>query len=1311
MSDIDVEIFNTNSEFFINDSKETEIEIVDNSIEIEISGLKTLKRFIGLEDTPLYYEDGKFFRVEGNKIVYADIQWKDITGDMSENEALLEEVKELVQDASLEFVNTEIQKHNEDVFAHGDIRQSVTDVSDTLNSKIDSSTNDLKQQINSLNSDINTSKNDIVGLKQKDDTLQEQIDSINSSIGTDIANKLHLLQQEVDENYIELNSNKVNKEVGKGLSSNDLTDDLLNQIEANTLYRHNHDNKDILDLTNASYTREDKTKLDNIEDGAQVNTVTSVNGQIGDVYIPQLEQIQSDWKSVNPESKAYILNKPTKLSDFENDVEYITKDVDNLTNYTQTGVINNLLFKKVDKEVGKGLSANDFTDELLQKLESIEEGAEKNIVTSINGKIGDVYLRFFTLDDDQIITGQNTFLNDVIIGNIDNPQSLNLTGNSNILGDLNIEGNIIQNGEQYETHAQKVYSTNDYITLRDGAVSGLIPGNYSGLEFKLYDGINNGRLVIDNSGTARVGDIGDEQPLLTRDETTNLTDKGVLIWDAENYKAKTSTEYSKTEEFAPVAFSAEYGDLKNVPTKLSQFEDDITPVIQENINVIENNIEDITDSLNDKASINLDNLSENGNEKLATSLMYETGNVSSDEKGYEQLEEMNRSTFDLSKFTVVGSPTITNDGVASGFTITGWNVKTPKLPVNSANIIKNEFEYTWNGETFNGSVWVYRMLTSNGLNIMQATMGTTTGQLGFYTTYGGSAHYGLMNCVLKQGASNKFIITIEQNIGVKIDWYENGVFKNTITRADLLNFDDTTCCLFGSITGQTLPYSSFDLKFIKITVDGKEVFNGNKTGLDVIKEDNYTIVGNPSISESGVISNLSTSNFVRTENINLDNANSWVCETNYLHAKPDTSISNGNQRIFAYGNNQFILQANSSNRIVIVLSNSSSGDIANTALTNTLTVGQTYKIKFVFTGNEYALYIDGVKIWSLSSTTKIGNAPRFYFFCGETYAPSLGTQDLNSPKIYVDGNLIYQPCLKIPYNVSKTGSKIVPAYARTRVIDLYEQEGQAKYYTIDEENKNFTLPMGEIYGMLGDKGSGSNVIVDDITIVKDEKDTISTKAVLNDNSLPELKGIKTWVGTLEEYNSIETKDYNTLYYITDDKGSGGSTVSVDIATTDKAGIVKPDGETIIITEDGTISSIGGEHIDTSKFATKDELFSGNYNDLTGLPVLSPVSFSGSYNDLSDKPKEYSLPVASTSVLGGVKIDGSTITINNGTISSKQYTLPTASTSTLGGVKVDGTSIKINANGIISASIDTSAFATKEELNTALGNIEALLQEI
>ena len=59
-------------------------------------------------------------------------------------------------------------------------------------------------------------------------------------------------------------------------------------------------------------------------------------------------------------------------------------------------------------------------------------------------------------------------------------------------------------------------------------------------------------------------------------------------------------------------------------------------------------------------------------------------------------------------------------------------------------------------------------------------------------------------------------------------------------------------------------------------------------------------------------------------------------------------------------------------------------------------------------------------------------------------------------------------------------------------------------------------------------------------------------------------------------------------------------------------------------------------------------------------------------------------VGAGGTLGGVKVDGSTISINGSGVISSTYTLPTANTSVLGGVKIDGSTITINGSGVISA---------------------------
>jgi len=115
---------------------------------------------------------------------------------------------------------------------------------------------------------------------------------------------------------------KVDKEVGKGLSTND-------------------------------YTTTEKNKLEGIEAGAEVN-------------------VNADWNATSGDAE--ILNKPTIPS------------IDGLATVIYVDQQDAL---KVDKEIGKGLSTNDFTDTLKTKLDGIQEGAEVNVNADWNATSGD----------------------------------------------------------------------------------------------------------------------------------------------------------------------------------------------------------------------------------------------------------------------------------------------------------------------------------------------------------------------------------------------------------------------------------------------------------------------------------------------------------------------------------------------------------------------------------------------------------------------------------------------------------------------------------------------------------------------------------------------------------------------------------------------------------------------------------------------------------------------------------------------------------------------------------------------------------
>jgi hypothetical protein len=101
------------------------------------------------------------------------------------------------------------------------------------------------------------------------------------------------------------------------------------------------------------------------------------------------------------------------------------------------------------------------------------------------------------------------------------------------VGQVQINGDIIQNGAAYETHAQHVFSSNDFLTLRDGAVANLAASSYTGFQSKrVFGDGTDGYLVFGADGMARVGKQASLQMLATREDAP--LDGGVAVWSAAN---------------------------------------------------------------------------------------------------------------------------------------------------------------------------------------------------------------------------------------------------------------------------------------------------------------------------------------------------------------------------------------------------------------------------------------------------------------------------------------------------------------------------------------------------------------------------------------------------------------------------------------------------------------------------------------------------------------------------------------------------------------------------------------------------------
>lgn len=483
--------------------------------------------------------------------------------------------------------------------------------------------------------------------------------------------------------------------------------------------------------------------------------------------------------------------------------------------------------------------------------------------------------------------------------------------------------------------------------------------------------------------------------------------------------------------------------------------------------------------------------------------MYTTGQVETQTRGFVQLQQMRRSTFDLSKFTVVGSPTITDDGIASGFSNSNY------LTINNDFIKANSWKIAYPiSATQTNQAGILAIQTDT---CMQIVFTPNTKTINYALSSNGTSwDIGSSSFASSQLDTSKDSLFIIEFTGSSYEMYfiQNGI---KISGASITNsnkiYPSTKNLILGNNISLNSPINgSIDLKHFSITVDGKEVFSGNKTGLDVIKPDNYTVVGSPVISDDGVASEFSASNYLTKSSLGITPTKNWKIALrlqmpSYASStyRMVTTIGNAKNPNRCYLRNtasniklfgiEFVGVASSS---IILQQSFDANGVFKFSTWYDVEFGQelsngVYKSFFKYKTIDADVFTE----MSNTSATNFQNISQLitigYWNTTEQAGAEGYNIDLNSFKIYVDGNLVYQPCLKIPYTQSKTDSKIVDVAYRDRVIDLYEQEGQAGYYTIDEENKNFTLPMGEIYGMIEEKA----VQIDEVRKSKVDKSDLA----------------------------------------------------------------------------------------------------------------------------------------------------------------------------------------------------------------------------
>ena len=482
-------------------------------------------------------------------------------------------------------------------------------------------------------------------------------------------------------------------------------------------------------------------------------------------------------------------------------------------------------------------------------------------------------------------------------------------------------------------------------------------------------------------------------------------------------------------------------------------------------NIAETYARDVSGSA-PSADWNLENLSPEGESKLHALKGYlDEGENLIDTEGLEDVLNYARSNYDSSKFHKEGTPVISN-GVVSGFSSTNYVTCNLNVPYSHSVDIVMEV----NLEEINVNHWLFHSAFTdtgagiwfmiNSSNVFRVFVGSGAGTAWDIANQVTGSHVFTTGKVYlrAQFTGSAYIFSYSSD---KVNWTADITISSTavapLNATYYLGYGGSSNNLRGSI----------DLKEFSIYTDGFLAFSGVKTGVDTFKENDYTEVGSPVITSNGIASNLSTDNYCKltAPSFALTNSDSWTIETP-TYFLPDVTTQRDSVFQFASsGTNTLgamLSLRSTSSFAAFIQSSTTSSDVLRAAVdfpanTEYLQVKYEHEIsglyKIYYSINK-GPWILGASVTDTTSAVELDST----ILMG--YKATGCLVDLNRCKITLNGSVVYQPCLLIPYSESKTGSRIVEQFYRDRIEDIYDQYGFANYYTLAETVKENYLVYG-----------------------------------------------------------------------------------------------------------------------------------------------------------------------------------------------------------------------------------------------------------
>ncbi|MBQ7450552.1 hypothetical protein IJS77_03970 [bacterium] len=450
----------------------------------------------------------------------------------------------------------------------------------------------------------------------------------------------------------------------------------------------------------------------------------------------------------------------------------------------------------------------------------------------------------------------------------------------------------------------------------------------------------------------------------------------------------------------------------------------------------------------------------------------DAGELLTDTEGLEDVTYYAHSTFSDADFVLTSSPnapTLSDNGILSNTSSSKYATVAYNLAGSKNWKFSGRF-YFKSASTTGGYILSSQVNDSNNFSLY--LNGSSLAPRMFLDVSGTKTSVGFSeNIILEEGKTYDFYFarTGENfNFGYK-EVTQTAFTVATHTYSGDYDLNNSTQTIIGIRNDANIEY---DLKYFSLISNNIPVILGNQTGIDTIKANDYTQIGTNLTITNGIASGFTTGDYIIKSNafaiddtgifdINFSNIQVGISANTEVIA--DFYISNGAE---------IVIRKNTDNTIQALIFTS----YGTTTFAPSFSYSPNISGKISYDGTKYEVIINGTSSPQTNSTKMpSGNYDVSLGIRNVTGTPlqslTSGSIDLSGIDVYVNGQLAYFPALYIPYVLSKTGSKVVYDAYRQRINNMYNEYGYAPYYTLSDSD--FTIPMGEIYGIIDKKADKS----------------------------------------------------------------------------------------------------------------------------------------------------------------------------------------------------------------------------------------------